>query len=66
MTPEQQAAYVTAMVACAMAEIAAMQAANQHCVAVGLTLKYDEEHFRAVIDRYGIHHNAVIEMFGRY
>jgi hypothetical protein len=29
MTPEQKAAYIVAMVACANAEIAAMQAANQ-------------------------------------
>jgi hypothetical protein len=65
MTPEQQAAYVIAMAACAMAEVAAMQAANQQCAHRGEAVTYDEQHFRDVITNNSIHHNAVLEMFRR-
>lgn len=58
MNPEQQAAYVIAQAACASAEIAAMQAANQAQAG-----KYSEQDFLAVIDRYCIGHNAVISTF---
>ena len=45
MTPEQQAAYVMAMAACAMAEIAGMQAENSHRLSVGESVAYGEEAF---------------------
>lgn len=63
MTTEQQAAFVMAKAACAMAEIAAMQAANQHRLSLGMSIAYDEDAFNAVILRNGIGHNDVLGMF---
>ena len=70
MTPEQQAAYIMAMAACAMAEIAGMQAENQARFAdlmnVGaheFRLAFDKTAFEDVITRNGIHHNQIIGMF---
>lgn len=63
MSPEQQAAYVMAMAAAVMAETAAMQAANQQEIHIGKPPIYGETTFRALIDSYGIHHNAVLAMF---
>ena len=63
MTPEQQAAYVIAMAACAMAEIAAMQAANQERTARGESLAFNESAFRGIITSNRIHHNAVLGVF---
>ena len=53
--------FVQAQVACALAEIASMQAANQYRLALGQTIAYDEAAFIAVQDRYLIGHNAVID-----
>jgi hypothetical protein len=64
MTPEQQAAFIMAQAACAMAEIAGMQAENQHRLSVGQTITYFEDAFIAVIGRHVIGHNAVISFFG--
>ena len=61
MTPEQKAAFVNAQAACALAEIAAMQAANQHRLSLGQSIAYDEDAFIAVQNNYLIGHNAVIE-----
>lgn len=63
MNPEQAAAFVIAQAACANAEIAAMQAANAQCARRGDAQTYDEKHFMAVIDQYGISHNAVLTTF---
>jgi len=63
MTPEQKAAYVTAMAACAMADIAAMQAANQACAMAGLSPSFTEADFTEIPNRHGIHHNAVLTLF---
>ncbi len=60
MTPEQKAAFINAQAACAMAEIAGMQAANQHRLSLGHSIAYDEDAFAAVPDRFGIGHNAVV------
>lgn len=62
MTPEQAAAYVTAQAACAVAEIAAMQRANAH-LPDGCFPQFGEDDFRAVINRYCISHNAVLQLF---
>lgn len=64
MTREQQAAFIIAQAACASAEIAGMQAANQHRLSLGHTIAYDEDAFAAIADKYGISHNAVIAFFG--
>jgi len=61
MTPEQQAAFVYSQTACMLAELAAMQCANQ-----GLgpyDMPYGTEDFRALPDKYGLGHNAVVGMF---
>lgn len=63
MNPEQAAAFVIAQAACASAEIAAMQAANNDAPRRGLHPPYDEQHFRAIIDQYTIGHNAVLTLF---
>lgn len=63
MTPEQQAAYVIAQAACAMAETAGMQAENQQRLHRGESPAYIETDFAAVIQRNCIGHNDVIGMF---
>lgn len=63
MTPEQQAAYVFAQSAAAIAEIEAMKAANEARAASGDSPAYGEDAFRDLIDKYGLHHNAVIGLF---
>ena len=64
MTPEQSAAYVYAQSVCALAEIEAMKALNMQRAACGHSMAYVEEAFLAVIDKYGISHNAVLTTFG--
>ena len=66
MTDEQKAAYVMAMAACAMAEVAGMQAENAHRANGGLGVLYGEDAFGAVLDKYGIHHNTVLSLFHGY
>jgi hypothetical protein len=63
MTPEQQAAFIMAQAACAMAEIAGMQAENQHRLSLGHSIAYDEDAFGCVIARNVIGHNDVISFF---
>jgi hypothetical protein len=63
MTEEQKAAYIIAMSACAMAEIAGMQAENQQRAHRGESAAYNEKAFQAVIGGNGIHHNAVLSLF---
>lgn len=63
MTTEQQAAFVMAQAACAMAEIAGMQAENQQRIHRGESLAYVENDFAAVILRNGIGQNDVLTMF---
>lgn len=63
MTKEQKAAYIVAMAACVNAEIAAMQIENQINSDHGFPCRHDADDFRAVMDRYGIHRNAVLTLF---
>ena len=63
MTPEQSAAYIHAQAVAALAEIEAMKAENWMREMKGHTIAYGEEEFLAVIDKYGIHHNAVLMTF---
>lgn len=64
MTPEQHAAYINAQAAAARIELEAMKAANWMREMQGHTIAYGEEDFLALIDKYGLHHNAVLTMFG--
>ncbi len=52
--------YIQSQVACALIEMEAMKAANVEREQRGESLAYDEAAFMAIIDKYGIHHNAVI------
>lgn len=63
MTPEQSAAYVYAQAVSALATIEAMKAENEVKRAQGKQLLYTAADFMHVIDRYGLHHNAVISTF---
>ena len=60
LTKSEAVAYVHAMVACAQAEIAGMQAYNAQ---FPNDQPYSHAEFVAVIEKYGIHHNAVIGLF---
>lgn len=60
MTDEQNIAYVQAQTACALIEAMGMQAENKKCEIMGETPVYDFVSFNAVIEKYGIHHNAII------
>lgn len=53
-------AYVHAQVACMLAELAGMQAANAEDTLAGRSLTYHVGDFHALPDRYGLGHNAVI------
>lgn len=64
MTNEQKAAFINSQVACAMADIEAMKAENQHREMQGKSQAYGAEDFFAIPDRYGISHNAVLQFFG--
>jgi len=63
MTPEQQAAYVHAQVACAMADLFAMLAANTERQQQGYSPAYGPESFFELKDQYCISHNAVLNLF---
>lgn len=63
MDAAQSAAYVIAQAACCAAEIAAMQAANANANRADVQPPFDEQDFRAVPERYGVHHNAVLTLF---
>ena len=65
MTPDQSAAYVHAQVACAMAELFSMLAANTERQMQGLSPAYDEGAFMALQEKYCVGHNAVIGLFQR-
>jgi hypothetical protein len=63
MTEEQKAAYVNAQTACALIEMEGMKALNLERDRRGHSLAYTEEDFLKVIEKYGIHHNAVMKAF---
>lgn len=63
MTQEQKAAYVNAMAACATIEAIGMQAANDQRLSLGQSIAYDELAFQQLLDKHGIHHNAVLGLF---
>lgn len=63
MTKNEAVAYIQAQSVAALCEIESMKAANTERQDQGYALAYDEEAFLAVIDRYGISHNAVLITF---
>lgn len=63
MTNEQKAAYVNAQVASMLVEMEAMKATNVHEAMQNCTPKYQEKHFLALPEKYGVDHNKVIGLF---
>lgn len=63
MDKPEAVAYVQAMTACALIEAKGMEAENQHRLACGNSVAYGKEAFDALIEKYGIHHNAVLLLF---
>jgi hypothetical protein len=63
MTRAQSAAYVIAMAACAMAELASMMAENVQAQSKGLPPPHSGADFTALIDQHGIQHSAVLDLF---
>ncbi len=63
-TVEATATYVNSQVACAMIEAMGMQAENMQRDALGNSMAYDEDAFMRLLEKYGIHHNAVVTMLG--
>lgn len=60
MEKQDRAAYINAQSACAMIEAMAMQAENTRRKQLGESLAYTETDFCALIERYGISHNATV------
>jgi len=63
MNTQQKAAYVFAQAVCALAEIEGMKAENRQREYCGNAMAYADSDFLAVIEKYGIHHNAVCGLF---
>lgn len=61
MDKESRVAFINAQVACALADIAGMQAANAQRAIEGLSPAYGEQDFNSVQHNYMIGHNTVIE-----
>jgi hypothetical protein len=59
----QKAAYVFAQAVAAQAEIEGMKAENTQREAQGYSIAYDAHAFLSVIERYGLHHNAIISLY---
>jgi hypothetical protein len=59
-------AYVHSQCACAIIEAMGMVAANKERKQRGHSLAYGEEAFQKVIEKYGIHHNAVLSTLRNY
>lgn len=57
--------YLGAMTTCAAIEAAGMEAENMQRHALGQSMAYVHADFMAVIDKYGIHHNAILSTFQR-
>ncbi len=63
MTEEQNAAYVFSQSICALIEAMGMVAENTHRQQCDKSIAYGEETFNALIEKYGIHHNAVLTTY---
>lgn len=63
MDKEACVAFVNTQVACALAEIEAMKVANLECQLAGTPLRFKEQDFRDIPDRFQIGWNTVIGLF---
>lgn len=66
MTPEQKVAYTQGMVACLLSELESMKAANFYADQRGEEAPHKPDEFMALPNKYGVHHNALIELFHSY
>jgi hypothetical protein len=64
MTPEQQAAFVNSQAAAALIAAMGMMAENQQRASRGDSPAYVGHHFEALIDQFGIGHNAALQSLG--
>ena len=62
MDETAKAAYIMSQVACMNAEVSGMVAENQCRLQRGEAVAYTEDSFVALIDHYGLSHNAVLIM----
>lgn len=60
MDEAARAAFVISQAACLMAEVAGMQAENQHWLAAGQRIKYGEDAFITAAEKYQLGHNDVL------
>ena len=63
MTNEQKVAYVQAQAVCALNETINMFLQNLFAIQQNQPMKYNEEEFTNIPNKYGIHHNSLISLF---
>lgn len=61
MNENERAVFLMSQTACALIEMEGMKAANIERESHGYALAYGEEAFLALIEKYGIHHNAALK-----
>lgn len=63
MDDTQKAAYIISQTACATIEAQGMAAENWDRAMRSESAAYTEEDFSQLLEKYGIHHNAVLSFF---
>lgn len=63
MDNAQKAAYIIAMSACVQAEAMGMMAENQFQASLGQSPIYRFSDFENLINKYGVHNNAILTFF---
>lgn len=62
MEPVEKAAYIMSQSACALIEAMGMQAENKVIESMGHKPVMNNDDFRGLIEKYGIHHNGVMKL----
>ena len=65
MNEEQRIVYMNGQIACAQIEAMGMAAENAYWISIGQSPAYRMEDFENVINKYGIHHNSMLDFFRR-
>lgn len=65
MKEEFAASILFANAVAALAEIEGMKALNMQRQVVGSSMAYDDNAFFNVIEKYGIHHNAIYTLYNK-
>ena len=65
MNDEQRIAFMQGQIACAQIEAMGMAAENAYWQSMGQSPAYRMEDFEAVINKYGIHSNSIMDWFRR-